>query len=113
MNVADSGTKVAEVPPARAVAISSDRVPVPIARKPILPSADEAVASSQPEPNERHLADQPAALPPDGARPDRRVVISRGNQSDYVVIPVDRHFVVIRGWRIQKEAGGDSRRGSD
>jgi len=31
-----------------------------------------------------------------------RIVISRGNQADYVEIPVDRHMIVIRGWRFER-----------
>lgn len=119
-----SGTAVAD----------SGRLPVPIVRKPNPPAAAEGPPLSDrsidtsyadapvppdlpPPPSDRTMAMRspetytgPPAVPWRDDRITERVVISRGYQSDYVVIPVDRHVVVIRGWRGGKEGKRDRRR---
>jgi len=154
VKVGDSETKgpasTRDQASASPVVAQSDRSPVPIVRKPAVPSTTDGVALSsnsdiQPipdipsntQPNDRNFAGRPAppALPPPrnvtslangdydeksegsavpfspgAARRQLRIVVSRGNQGDYVVIPVERHMVVIHGWRLESEG---KRRGND
>jgi hypothetical protein len=100
----------------RPVIVDGGRLPVPIDRRPSFAASSEAHppsgadwSASNPDgvaqatsPHEKSAGYTVPSLAQDYS-PQRRIVISPGNQSDYALIPVGKLVVVIRGWRAVRE----------